>query len=199
MNPINIYNIMMNQQESLLHYKLVIVGDGGVGKTTLVHRFLTGEFNKKYVPTLGVDNCNLQFNTNYGYITFHIWDTAGQEKFSGLSDGYAIGADAVMGICDVTSKISAENLDWWYNKMNKGNVPSVACGNKFDIHYSKHKVSELKKIDIMNKWGMYYNISAKSNHDFEKPFLYLARILTGNNDLVFIQHLPLEPPTVSAY
>ena len=46
---------------------------------------------------------------------------------------------------------------------------------------------------------MYYNISAKSNYDFEKPFLYLARILTGNNDLVFIPQAPLEPPDVSQY
>ena len=186
-------------EESQLNYKLVVVGDGGVGKTTLINRFLTGEFNKNYVDTLGVHNKILKFNTNYGYITFDIWDTVGEEKFNGLYDGYAIGADAVMGICDVTSKISADNLNYWYNKMNKEKVPSVACGNKFDISYTKHEVSELKKIDIINKWGMFYNISAKTNYNFEKPFLYLARILTRHNDLVFIPLPPLEPPNVSHY
>jgi GTP-binding nuclear protein Ran len=175
----------------MLRYKLVIVGDGGVGKTTLVERHLTGNFNTNYTPTLGVEVFSHRFNTNYGPIIFDIWDTAGQEKFSGLSDGYAVGADAIMGICDVTSKISAKNLNCWYNKMNKQKLPSVACGNKNDC--SQHKLSHLDKMGIKEKWSMYYDISAKSNYNFESPFLYLARKLSGYNDLVFLPHLPAVP------
>ena len=64
--------------------QLVVVGDGGVGKTTLVKRHLTGEFEKKYIPTLGVEVHPLKFNTNCGMLTFNVWDTAGQEKFREL-------------------------------------------------------------------------------------------------------------------
>ena len=69
-------------------FKLVLVGDGGVGKTTFVKRHLTGEFEKKYVATLGVEVHPLEFHTNHGRIKFNVWDTAGQEKFGGLRDGY---------------------------------------------------------------------------------------------------------------
>lgn len=66
----------------------MLVGDGGTGKTTFVKRHLTGEFEKKYVATLGVEVHPLNFTTNYGAISFDTWDTAGQEKFGGLRDGY---------------------------------------------------------------------------------------------------------------
>ena len=62
-----------------LEVKLVLVGDGGVGKTTFVKRHLTGEFEKKYVATLGVEVHPLLFHTNRGPIKFNVWDTAGQE------------------------------------------------------------------------------------------------------------------------
>jgi GTPase SAR1 family protein len=60
-------------------FKLILVGDGGVGKTTFVKRHLTGEFEKKYVATLGVEVHPLQFHTNRGPIKFNVWDTAGHE------------------------------------------------------------------------------------------------------------------------
>merc|ERR1719213_1161079 len=61
-------------------FKLVLVGDGGVGKTTLVKRHLTGEFEKKYIPTLGVEVHPLAFNTNCGTLCFNVWDTAGRRS-----------------------------------------------------------------------------------------------------------------------
>ena len=64
-------------------FKLILVGDGGVGKTTFVKRHLTGEFEKKYVATLGVEVHPLIFHTNRGPIKFNVWDTAGQEVSSG--------------------------------------------------------------------------------------------------------------------
>ncbi|RWW17504.1 hypothetical protein BHE74_00058500 [Ensete ventricosum] len=60
----------------------------GIGKTTFVKRHLTGEFEKKYEPTIGVEVHPLDFFTNCGKIRFYCWDTAGQEKFGGLRDGY---------------------------------------------------------------------------------------------------------------
>ena len=69
-------------------YKLVLVGEGGVGKTTFVKRHLTGEFEKKYIATLGVEVHPMVFHTNHGPIRLNVWDTAGQEKLGGLRDGY---------------------------------------------------------------------------------------------------------------
>lgn len=66
----------------------MLVGDGGVGKTTFVKRHLSGEFEKKYVPTLGAEVHPMPWTTNRGKLIFNVWDTAGQEKFAGLRDGY---------------------------------------------------------------------------------------------------------------
>jgi GTP-binding nuclear protein Ran len=72
----------------IAEYKLVLVGDGGVGKTTFVKRHETGEFEKKYIATLGVEVHPMNFFTTRGMVRFMVWDTAGQEKLSGLRDGY---------------------------------------------------------------------------------------------------------------
>jgi len=77
-----------NTNESIPEFKLVIVGDGGVGKTTFVKRHLTGEFERRYIATVGVEVRPMLFHTNHGPIKFNVWDTAGQEKLSGLRDGY---------------------------------------------------------------------------------------------------------------
>ena len=69
-------------------FKLVLVGDGGIGKTTFVKRHLTGEFEKKYIATLGVGVHPLVFHTNQGAICFNVWDTAGQENFGHLRDEF---------------------------------------------------------------------------------------------------------------
>jgi GTP-binding nuclear protein Ran len=69
-------------------FKLVLVGDGGVGKTTYVKRFETGEFEKKYVATVGAEVHVLDFSTTKGMMRFSVWDTAGQEKLTVLKDGY---------------------------------------------------------------------------------------------------------------
>lgn len=100
----------MQADSAIPEFKLILVGDGGVGKTTFVKRHLTGEFEKKYVgmfylhlkiylmilkcyfiyflATLGVEVYPLKFYTSCGPIQFNVWDTAGQEKFGGLRDGY---------------------------------------------------------------------------------------------------------------
>jgi hypothetical protein len=67
------------QGDQIPEFKLILVGDGGVGKTTFVKRHLTGEFEKKYVATLGVEVHPLIFHTNRGAMKFNVWDTAGQE------------------------------------------------------------------------------------------------------------------------
>lgn len=69
-------------------FKVVLVGDGGVGKTTFVKRHISGEFEKRYVATMGVEVHPIAFTTNFGTILMNVWDTAGQEKLGGLRDGY---------------------------------------------------------------------------------------------------------------
>ncbi|KAF9376143.1 GTP-binding nuclear protein gsp1/Ran [Podila verticillata] len=178
-------------------FKLVLVGDGGTGKTTFVKRHLTGEFEKKYIATLGVEVHPLGFHTNFGAICFNTWDTAGQEKFGGLRDGYYINGQCGIIMFDLTSRITYKNVPNWHRDLVRvcENIPIVLCGNKVDIKERKVKP---KNIDFHRKKSLqYYDISAKSNYNFEKPFLWLARKLVGNPSLEFVASPALAPPEVT--
>jgi len=177
-------------------FKLILVGDGGTGKTTFVKRHLTGEFEKKYVATLGVEVRPLKFYTNCGPICFNVWDTAGQEKFGGLRDGYYIQGQAAIIMFDVTSRMTYKNVPNWHRDLVRvcENIPIVLCGNKVDIKDRKVKA---KQITFHRKKNLqYYDISAKSNYNFEKPFLWLARKLVGEPNLTFVESPALKPPEV---
>lgn len=166
------------------------------GKTTFVKRHLTGEFEKKYEPTIGVEVRPLDFTTNRGKIRFYCWDTAGQEKFGGLRDGYYIHGQCAIIMFDVTSRLTYKNVPTWHRDLCRvcENIPIVLCGNKVDV---KNRQVKPKQVTFHRKKNLqYYEISAKSNYNYEKPFIYLARKLTGDPNLVFVEEVALPPPEV---
>lgn len=177
-------------------FKVVVVGDGGVGKTTWLKRHRTGEFEKRYIATMGVEVHTLTVHTNHGPIFFKMWDTAGQEKFGGHRlKGYAQGAEAAIIMFDVTSKLSYLSVDNWFIQIRDicGNIPIVLCGNKCDVPGRKvlAKNMTFHRLNAIP----YYDISARSNYNFEKPLLYLATRLTGKN-IAFTEAPALQPPVI---
>eukprot|EP00286_Rhodomonas_abbreviata_P014790 CAMPEP_0181338438 /NCGR_PEP_ID=MMETSP1101-20121128/28636_1 /TAXON_ID=46948 /ORGANISM="Rhodomonas abbreviata, Strain Caron Lab Isolate" /LENGTH=174 /DNA_ID=CAMNT_0023449167 /DNA_START=19 /DNA_END=540 /DNA_ORIENTATION=- len=162
-------------------FKLILVGDGGVGKTTFVKRHLTGEFEKN-------------FHTSCGPIQFNVWDTAGQEKFGGLRDGYYIQGQCAIIMFDVTSRITYKSVPNWYRDLTRvcDNIPIVLCGNKVEVKDRKVKA---KQITFHRKKNLqYYEISAKVNYNFEKPFIWITRKVAGNNAIEFVEAPALAPP-----
>ncbi|KAJ1947649.1 GTP-binding nuclear protein gsp1/Ran [Kickxella alabastrina] len=158
-------------------FKLVLVGDGGTGKTTFVKRHISGEFEKRYIATIGVEVHPLMFTTNKGNLVFNTWDTAGQEKFGGLRDGYYISGQCGIIMFDVTSRITYKNVPNWHRDLVRvcENIPIVLCGNKVDIKERKVKA---KTITFHRKKNLqYYDISA--------------------NELDFVQAPALHPPEVN--
>jgi GTP-binding nuclear protein Ran len=174
--------------------KLVLVGDGGVGKTTFVKRHQTGEFEKRYIPTLGVQVSTLQFETSCGPLKFNIWDTAGQERFGGLREGYFLEADCAIIMFDVTSQSTYRSVNNWHRDLTRvcPNIPIVLVGNKIDIRDRKVLA---KKVTFHKKNNMrYFEISAKNQYHFEMPFLSLARQLFGDQSLYFTVSPAIQPP-----
>jgi len=177
-------------------YKLVLIGDGGTGKTTFVKRHESKEFDDNYIPTIGVKIHPIIFYTNKGNVQFLIWDTTGQEKLGGLRDGYYIQSDAAIIFFDVTSYTSYKNVKNWYTDFSHicENIPIVLVGNKVDLKDRKVKP---KMIKFHHKNNIeYYDISAKSNYNYEKPFLYLIRRLLNDPDIQIINPTPIKPPEV---
>ena len=161
-------------------YKIVLAGDGGVGKTTYLRRFLTGEFTKNYIATVGAEVQPLDFNMTDKNMFFDIWDTAGQEKYAGVRDDYYKNAHAAIIMFDVTSRVSYKNVSNWYRDIRAvcPDIPIILLGNKCDS--SDRKVMA-RNITFHRKHNLaYFDISAKSNYNFEKPFLNIARVLTGD-------------------
>merc|ERR1712032_1195374 len=161
---------------------------------TFVKRHLTGEFEKRYIATLGVEVHPMPFHTSHGQIMFNVWDTAGQEKLGGLRDGYYIGGNCGIIMFDVCSRITYSNVPKWYKDLTRVReaIPIVLVGNKVDVRDRKVKA---KQITFHRKKNLqYYDISAKSNYNFEKPFLWLARKLSGDNALHFVEAVALQPP-----
>jgi GTP-binding nuclear protein Ran len=171
--------------------KVVLIGDGGVGKTSFVHRHVTGIFDKRYIATLGVE-VHPVVKKN---VTYNCWDIAGQEKYNSHRDTYYIGAQYIIIMFDVTSKNSFKNVSTWLKEARKIVLDTniVLCGNKVDCDESSVKVSSN---DIMcwkrlHPHIRYYNISAKNNYNLDDPLLYLGDVSHISTET--------EPPTEPPY
>ncbi|CAB3988295.1 Beta-glucuronidase [Paramuricea clavata] len=183
--------------QTVTMFKVLLLGDGATGKTTFVKRHRMGESEKKCVATLGVEVYPLKFNTNRGIIQFNVWDIAGQKKPGQLRDGYYICTQCAIVLFDVTSRVTYDNVPNWHKDIIRicENIPIVICGNKCDIKDRKVKAKSItfhRKKDNLQ----YYDISAKSNYNFEKPFLWLARKLMGDPNVEFTEMPALLPPEV---
>lgn len=169
-------------------FKIALVGDGGVGKTTFMQRNIVGGFTERYNPTIGVEVSSITFNTSdTSTITFDVWDLAGEEQFSGLRDGYTFGSHGLIFMFDTQSRASYKNISYHVKTVTSvcGNdVPMVLCGNKVDI--AERKVKPMDVVVHRKLKCDYYDVSAKSSYNIQRPFLSLARRLLGEPDLEFV-------------
>lgn len=173
----------MNQTGNI-PFKVVLLGDGGCGKTAWLHKLCGGEFEKRYLPTLGVNIKTLICKTKQGNNKFIVWDTAGQEKFSGLKSGYYLGADAAIIFYDMTSKFSFKNVNTWINELLSVAplAKIIIVGNKCDLD-EKKCITDLTAT-LSTKFPL-VNISAKTNYNINQPFILIAKHVTKNHDLEF--------------
>jgi GTP-binding nuclear protein Ran len=173
-----------------------MVGEGGVGKTALINRLRTGEFEPKYIATMGACVSSLRFHTSAGEVILNMWDCAGQERFGGLRTGYYDGAHGAILMFDVTSKVTYKRINERYNDIHQvtSNIPIVLCGNKVDCKDRCVKPSDIKFHRDVNM--QYYDISVKSDLNSVKPFLYLIRKLLGDNSIVFVKTPSIPPPEI---
>jgi len=175
-------------------FKLLLVGDGGVGKTALVHKLFTGEFERKYVPTIGGTVRPLTFETTRGNVTFNVWDMAGQEKFCGLRDGYYIRSQCAIIMFDVTARITYKHVANWHRDLYRvcDNIPMVLVGNKCDSRYHHTTKIQAKNVTFHRKKKFildYVEMSVKTEDNIEEPFLRLVQEIARDQSLEFVYSL----------
>ena len=177
--------------------KVVLLGEAGTGKTCLISKFTAGIFNSESISSLSAQFITKTIQVNNESIKFDIWDTAGQEKLACLRDGYYIGAHCAIIMFDVCSRVTYKNVTKWYKELTRvcEGIPIVLVGNKVDVADRKVKA---RQILFPRKHGIqYYDISAKSNYQFEKPFLWLLKKLTQDPNLTLVEAPALQASEVN--
>ncbi len=161
-------------------FKVIAVGDGAVGKTSITLRFSTGTFRESYIMTIGVDFAvkAIDVGTREGTkrIKLQIWDTGGQERFSYVRPLYYKGAMGGLLVFDVTQSESFQNVPKWFQevKKNRGNIPLVLVGNKVDL--PDRKITCEQATELAKKNGVQYlEASAKTGESIEKVFVELSK------------------------
>ena len=164
--------------------KIIVVGDIGTGKTTFLNRLSTAVFTTEHNHTLHSDPIVLKFitgrQTKRGIINFKCYEIPDSldNEHNNLFDG----AQACLIFYDCSDQKTYKNIPKYIEKVRKlcNNIPIVLCGNKGDL---RDKIRRPEKLPYLNTWEVI--ISAKSNYNIQKPFLWLARKMNNNPNLYF--------------
>ncbi|TNY22905.1 small GTPase superfamily [Rhodotorula diobovata] len=173
---------MASRRKVLL--KTVLLGDSGVGKTSLMNQWVSKRFSAQYKATIGADFLTKQVMVDDRVVTMQLWDTAGQERFQSLGVAFYRGADCCVLVFDVNSSKSFETLDSWRDEFliqasprDPDNFPFIVIGNKVDMDESKRMVSQKRALTWCNSKGNipYFETSAKEATNVEEAFKAACR------------------------
>jgi len=174
---------MASRKKVLL--KIIILGDSGVGKTSLMNQYVNQRFSSQYKATIGADFLTKDIMIDDKLVTLQIWDTAGQERFQSLGVAFYRGADACILCYDITAEKSFEQLNSWRseflnqsNPKDPDNFPFVVIGNKIDKE-TERRVPKSKATQWCKSKGTkpvpYFETSAKEGVKVEAAFLEAAQ------------------------
>ena len=172
-------------------FKVCIFGDGGVGKTSLVNRFLTGSFKLDSIMTIGVDFLMKDLEIQGKKVALQIWDFAGEKRFQFLLPGYVKGASAGIFMFDLTRVSSLTSLTEWLEVLKKGtdnnvkNLPIMMVGGKKDLNDRRSIFSiDAKELAQSHNLLEYIECSSKTGESVELIFHKLAQFLIKRAEIL---------------
>jgi len=161
-------------------FKLVLIGDSGVGKSCLLLRFADDNFTDSYISTIGVDFRFRTITIDDKTVKLQIWDTAGQERFRTITSAYYRGADGIIMVYDVTSAESFDHVEEWLSEVDRyasESTSKLLVGNKADLIEEK-QVPEETAQSFAEKLGIpFLETSAKTATNVDAAFLTMAKEL----------------------
>jgi len=159
-------------------FKLLLIGDSGVGKSCLLLRFADNTYTDSYISTIGVDFKIRTLDIDGKTVKLQIWDTAGQERFRTITSSYYRGAHGIIVVYDVTDKVSFNNVKQWLGEIDRyacQSVNKLLVGNKADL-VEKKVVEYNEAKEFADSLGIsFLETSAKSAHNVEEAFLTMTR------------------------
>jgi Ras-related protein Rab-8A len=167
----------MNSDKTDYVFKILTIGESGVGKTCVLKRFTDGKFNKSHLATIGIDYKSKNINIGNKSVKLKIWDTAGQERFRNITQQYYKGADGIVLVFDVTEMTSFEKITEWMRQINANTqidkIGLVLLGNKIDVE--PRTVSTDMGTKLSQELGVkYFETSALTNVNIDEAFNYLT-------------------------
>lgn len=158
-------------------FKLLLIGDSGVGKSCVLLRFADDTYSDCYVSTIGVDFKVRTLDVDGKRCKLQLWDTAGQEKFRTITNSYYRGAHGIVVVYDITDKESFNNVRHWVEEVDKyaaENVHKLLLGNKCDLT-SKRAVYYDEANELAESLGVkFMETSAKNAHNVDQAFQAMA-------------------------
>jgi len=158
--------------------KILTAGEGGVGKTTLLRRYVDGKFSASTKMTIGVEFFLKETEIDTNHCTLQLWDFGGQERFRFLLESYVLGAKGALLMFDLTRYQTLENLEQWVNIVRKGDpkLPILFIGTKLDLtdeimvddDYAKEFINEFSLMGFLK-------ISSKTGENVHDAFNILTR------------------------
>jgi len=171
----HVWGTMQSEYDYL--FKLLLIGDSGVGKSCLLLRFADDTYTESYISTIGVDFKIRTIDLDAKTIKLQIWDTAGQERFRTITSSYYRGAHGIIVVYDTTDLESFNNVKQWLHEIDRyasENVNKLLVGNKSDLT-SKRAVSFDQAKEFADSLGIeFIETSAKNSTNVEKAFMMMA-------------------------
>ena len=173
-----------DDESSTLSYKLILLGDGTTGKTSICNIYISEVFNKSYKQTIGCDFYNKNLNIAKQNINLQIWDIGGQTLGSKMISKYIYGANCICLIYDITNYESFQNIQDWYDiiikTLSKENLPLICLvGNKNDLSHIRtiKPESHTSFVELYNLSS--YFVSAKTGENINSMFYKIAADLAN--------------------
>lgn len=170
-----------------IKFKLCLFGDGGVGKTTLTHRFLTRIFNEDLKMTIGADFSVKELEIEGKTVVLRIWDFAGEDRFRVLLPSFAKGADGGIFMFDITRYTSMKNIDDWLSFFKQSasktqlQIPLIMVGGKLDLN-EKRSVPAEDAIEVSKSHNLhgYIECSSRTGDNVDEVFELITRKMIEN-------------------
>lgn len=164
-------------------FKIVLLGDPSVGKTSLAKRYVDNMFRLDYIMTIGMDVRSKTVYVQDKSVKLVIWDLGGQSFFKDVRETYCKGANGAIIVFDLTRQETFMSLHEWLQTLWKtaGKLPLAICANKFDLR-SIRTISRERALDIVRFSGAeYFETSAKTGENVAKAFLFITDTILTNS------------------
>ena len=169
----------ISQSDNFINFKLIIIGDAGVGKSSILKRAVKNIFEESYQATIGFEFLLMHFQVNDLKIKFQIWDTCGQEMYRSLVQGFYHNTSLALLVYDINKKPTFESLDIWLKDLKQHteqDLPVFIVGNKNDLdrNVTDEEAKEFKKV---NNIVYFAECSAKRGYNVKEIFFEAAKYL----------------------